>query len=164
MNKIRNKLLALLLPLLLVHQARAQTVVTIGNGTNINWPFSYPAPYGNNFWGSKHQMLIRAAELTAQGMTAGSITALAFNVATPEGTPLTNFTIGMKLTAALAVTSAFETGFTTVWGPQTYTETSGWNTHTFATPFYWDGTSSLDRKSTRLNSSHIQKSRMPSSA
>jgi PKD repeat protein len=122
--------------------ANAQIDVTFGTGLSTNTGTTYPAPYGNWYWGAKHQILILASEMTTQGMTAGDINSLAFNVATPNGTPLTDFTIGVKHTSTSGL-AAFESGFTTVYGPQTHTETSGWNVHTFASPFNWDGVSNL---------------------
>mgnify|MGYP003948454547 CR=1 FL=1 len=121
----------------------SQTTITIGSSSSTNTNTGYPAPYGNWYFGAKHQMLILASELGAQGMTAGEISSLAFNVATNEGIPLTDFTIKIKNTPSLTVTPTFETGLTTIYGPQTYTESSGWNIHNFSSPFYWDGTSNL---------------------
>ena len=69
----------------------SQSTAIIGTGTNFNDPFTYPAPYGNFYWGAKHQILIRASEMTAAGMGAGNISALAFYVETIQGTPLTGF-------------------------------------------------------------------------
>ncbi len=128
---------------LFTNTSSAQTV-TIGTGTAVNGNTSYPAPYGNWYYGAKHQFLIRASELTANCAIPGNITALGFDVATIQGTPLSNFTIRIKSTSATVVTSTFDnTGFITVFGPQTYTETAGWNMHSFITPFNWDGTSNL---------------------
>ena len=129
--------------ILLSFQAYSQTTITIGSGSSTNTNTGYPAPYGNWYFGAKHQMLILASELGAQGMTAGDISSLAFKVATIEGTPLTDFTIKIKNTSSLTTLTTFETGLTTVYGPQTYTESNGWNAHTFSSPFYWDGTSNL---------------------
>jgi PKD repeat protein len=141
--KKMNKLIILLL-FLTGFSCYAQNTVTIGNGTSSNFEQEYPAPYGNWYWGARHQILIRAPELIAQGMVAGNITAIAFNVASASGTALTNFGIRIKTTTANAVNGNFDNaGFTPVWGPQNYTETTGWNTHTFSTPFYWNGTSHI---------------------
>ncbi len=118
------------------------TTITIGTGTNFNTSTSYPAPYGNWYWGAKHQFLITASELSAAGMSAGNINSLAFNVATISGTALQNFTIALKNTTTSNLTT-FETGLTTVFPAQTFTEITGVNTHTFSTPFYWDGISNL---------------------
>lgn len=122
----------------------SQTQVTIGTGSNSNTTSSYPAPYGNFYWGAKHQMLILASELSAAGMTAGNITSLAFNVDIPASVALTDFTIKLKTTTSTSVTGTFSnTGWTTVYGPQVYTDAGGWNTHTFSTGFAWDGISNL---------------------
>jgi|TARA_R110000782_G_scaffold21472_3_gene57733 PKD repeat protein len=118
------------------------TPITIGTGTTTNTTTSYPAPYGNWYHGAKHQFLILASELSAAGMTAGNINSLAFDVAQAQGTPLQGFTIALKLTSTSTV-SAFETGLTTVYGPQTHTDVVGLNNHMFISPFYWDGTSNL---------------------
>ncbi len=118
------------------------TTITIGTGVSTNTNTSYPAPYGNWYWGARHQFLILATELNAAGMTAGNINSLAFRVQTINGVALQGFSIAMKNTVATSV-SAFETGLTTVYSPASYTETTGLNTHTFSTPFYWDGTSNL---------------------
>ncbi len=121
----------------------AQTTITIGTGTNTNGDQGYPAPYGNYYDGAKHQFIILESELTAAGMSAGNINSIAFDVDVAEGTPLTNFTIGMKLTSTATTGATFETGMTNVYGPTNFTETTGWNVHTFGTPFYWDGTSNI---------------------
>ena len=39
----------------------------IGTGQIQNSPYDYPAPYGNWYWGARHQMLITAAELAFSG-------------------------------------------------------------------------------------------------
>lgn len=118
------------------------TTITIGNQSGANTATTYPAPYGNWYSGAKHQMLILASELQAAGMCAGDINSLAFNVTGVNGNPLQDFTISLKNTTISAITT-WETGLTQVYGPVTYTETSGWNVHTFSTPFYWDGVSNL---------------------
>lgn len=116
--------------------------ITIGSGGGTNTSTTYPAPYGNWYWGSKHQLLITAAELNAAGMSAGDINSLAFNVQTPNGVALQDYELGIKHTSANSV-SGFDTGFTSVFGPTTYTPVTGWNTHTFSSPFYWDGVQNL---------------------
>lgn len=118
------------------------TTITIGTGVSTNTNTSYPAPYGNWYFGARHQFLILATELNAAGMAAGNINSLAFKVQTINGVALQGFSIAMKNTVATSV-SAFETGLTTVYSPISYTEIIGLNTHTFSAPFYWDGTSNL---------------------
>lgn len=116
---------------------------TIGTGTHLVSPTNYPAVYGNRFWGARHQMLIRASELTASGVLPGKITALAFDVYTVLGTStLVDFSVKMKHTSATTMT-AFDSGLQLVMSPQTISITTGWNTHTFDTPFIWDGVSNI---------------------
>ncbi|MBI3500660.1 MAG: PKD domain-containing protein [Bacteroidetes bacterium] len=139
----------------------SQSTAIIGTGTNFNNSAAYPAPYGNFYWGARHQILIRASEMTAAGMAAGNITALAFQVQTPAGTPLTSFTIRMKTTPSASVNSNFDNiGFVTVYGPQTFTDASGWNNHTFSTPFAWNGTSNILIETCFDNNSWTQNAQM----
>ncbi|XZF14037.1 T9SS type A sorting domain-containing protein [Chitinophagaceae bacterium MMS25-I14] len=95
--------------------------------------------------GNKAQYLFTAAELTAAGLTTGNITSLAFNVTSlGAGGAMANYTIKIAATTATALTSAFDnTPGTTVFGPVSYTAVSGTNTHTFTTPFNWDGVSNI---------------------
>jgi hypothetical protein len=123
-------------------------IFTVGTGAGSSAGNSgntgYPSPY-NNYWGrARHQFLIRAGELTALGASAGVIKSLAFNVAglNNPSIALPGFTIGIKQTTDNALTTTFQTGFTTVFS-QAYTPALGWNTHTFSTCFNWDGTSNL---------------------
>ena len=127
----------------LLTSSNAQQIFTLGTGTNSNSDNGYPAPYGNYYTGAKHQMIILASELQALGGGAGTINSLAFDVAIAQGTPLDDFTIKMGATTATSVSSAWETGLTTVYSVSAYTDVTGWNTHTFTTPFVWDGVSNI---------------------
>jgi hypothetical protein len=130
-------------------------VFTVGTGSIVNGSTSYPAPYGNYYWGARHQFLITAAELTALGMTAGPITSLAFDVTAPNGTaPLTGFTISLGTTAITSITT-FQTGLTQVYTSGAYTPVTGWNTHTFSTPFTWNGTDNIVVETCFNNSSYV---------
>ena len=75
--------------------AWSQLSVTVGTGTQQNTNITYPTPYGNFYWGARHQMLIRASELNALGITAGGMTSVGFMVMTPAGIPLQDFTISI---------------------------------------------------------------------
>lgn len=137
----------------------AQTTITIGTGANTNTGTTYPAPYGNWYFGARHQMLILASELSAAGMGAGDISAISFNVDVPVGTPLIDFTIGMKMTAATEMT-VFESGLTTVYGPTSVSEVAGWNMHTLSAPFTWDGSSNLLIETCFNNTNFTQNAQM----
>lgn len=118
--------------------------INIGTSTTYNDQYTYPAPYGNWYWGARHQMLIKASEILAAGGTAGLLNSVAFNVAQVQGTPLQGFTMKIAFTSLTTLTSTFETtGFTTVYGPATYTETAGWNVHTFSSPVFWNGSDNI---------------------
>jgi len=76
----------------------APNFIIVGTGTTANTSGSYPAPYGNWYFGAKHQMLVRASELNAAGAVAGQITGLGFDVVTESTVNLTNFEIKIGTT------------------------------------------------------------------
>lgn len=125
----------------------AQTTnIYIGNGTQANTSTAYPAPYGNWYWGAKHQIIVLASELTSAGMSAGDIYGLGFDVAQANGVALNGLSIKIATTNSTQFNwgANFQTsGFLTVFGPTNYTESAGVNMHTFSTPYNWDGTSNL---------------------
>lgn len=59
--------------------------IAIDNGTEQNGNTTYPAPYGNWYWGARHQILIKASELQAAGLSAGLIQNIAFDVVSTIG-------------------------------------------------------------------------------
>jgi hypothetical protein len=117
----------------------AQSVFTIGNGTLVNSPQDYPTPYGNYYFGSKEQYLIKASELQSAGATAGNISKLEFNVSGMTSVPLNGFTIKMGYYYDTTLYSNFVQNLTTVYSVGSYTDFLGWNGHSFQTPFFWDG-------------------------
>ena len=122
----------------------APSLITLGTGTVLNTPTGYPAPYGNWFNGARHQMLITAAELGTAGVNGAiDFQSLSFDVSQVQGTPLIDFEIKMANYAGSTLNTFVTTGFTTVYSVPTYTETVGWNLHTFSTPFAWDGVSNI---------------------
>ncbi len=130
--------------LFLVSSAVQSQVVTFGTGTASNTGTTYPAPYGNYYWGARHQFIIRASEIATGGISGPKlITSLAFNVKVAAGT-LQGFTIGMKNTQITSFSNYdYETGITQVYTHPAYTDVTGWNTHTFQKGFYWDGVSNV---------------------
>ncbi len=128
--------------------AYSQTPVVIGTGTSLNTTSGVPSPYALYYTGDKSQYLLTAAELLTAGASSGTFLSVAFNVQTPEpatsnGTHMKNYTIKMGQTSVTALTSTFETGLTQVFTTASYASTVGWNTHTFTTPFFWDGVSNI---------------------
>lgn len=149
MHRIKIKaIFILLLFIWQAHKGWAQPVqFTLGTGTSYNTTTGYPAPYGNFYWGVRHQFLIRASELQALGATGQRIiTALGFNVFAPISGALVDFQIKLKQTTLTSFPTtgfAFETGTTTVFGPTAIPTAAGWNMHNFQTPFIWNGTSNI---------------------
>ena len=83
--------------------------VTIGNGTDQNSPYDYPAPYGNWYWASKTQMIIPASELLAAGLTPGLIDSIAFDVASTDPNTFYDYiNFSMKLVGYNEISSDFE--------------------------------------------------------
>ncbi|AWI24595.1 Ig-like domain-containing protein [Flavobacterium pallidum] len=112
---------------------------TIG-GDNGN-PYRSGNGTGNQI---KTQLLYKASELTAAGYAAGNITSLGFTVTGADTGVVSNFTIKMANSSATALTTTYETPtFTTVFTQASFTPAVGVNTHTFSTPFVWDGTSNI---------------------
>lgn len=92
---------------------------------------------------SRTQIIWRAAELTAAGLTAGNITGMDFDIAS-IGNTMSNLTVKMKSTVLDVFTSGqFDgSGFTEVYNHDTDFEL-GWDGVDFVTPFYWDGVSNI---------------------
>jgi len=119
--------------------------ITIGTGTGTNTTTSTPTPYGTFYKSFRQQYLFTAMELAQAGGGAGPINSIAFNVqALNTCSPMPNFRIRIKNTTLTALTTTFEAGtYTQVWQQAEFTPVVGWNTHTFTTPFAWDGTSNI---------------------
>lgn len=119
--------------------------VTLGTGTGTNTTTGNPTPYGTYYKNFRQQYLILAPELWLLGVGAGDITALGFEVAALNTcVDMPGFTISMKQTSVTALTTTFDNdGYTTVFYLETFLPIVGWNTHTFDTPFTWDGSSNL---------------------
>lgn len=104
----------------------------------------YPAVFGNFFRSAKHQLLFRASELIAVGMTAGNISAMSFDVAQLAGTSrYCNFQISMHHTSLTEAPDTVIANGTTVFQPSTIYINTNWNNLVFDAPFYWDGVSNL---------------------
>ncbi|MBL0327974.1 MAG: gliding motility-associated C-terminal domain-containing protein [Bacteroidetes bacterium] len=115
----------------------------VGTGTATNTATTWPAPYANWYTSGKHQMLFRASELNAVGITGGKIDQLDFNVVAINGISVYhNYTINMGCTSLSALTT-WVTGLSNVYTPKTHTVSVGWNAHNFDVAYEWDGISNL---------------------
>ena len=160
---MRNSTLALLAVLVLLGGVSAQTI-TLGTGAVVNTTTGYPAPYGNFYWGARHQFLVTAAEITAAGGVGGvPIISLGFSVVSFAGQPHLNFDIKMGHTAQTVMTN-WEPGLTWVYNAPTYTPAPGWSNHVFCAPFVWDGVSNVVVETCHQNSSYLQNAIVNSTA
>ncbi len=107
-------------------------------------------PFGGNNTQRRIRMLYKASELTALGMTSGTISQVAFNITRKNSTaPFNNFTIKMGCTAdtLLDTTSGFAGTFSpaleVVYGGKNYTTSLGWNYFTLDNTYDWNATQSL---------------------
>ncbi len=102
------------------------------------------SPY-DGFWeDGRIQLLFTAQELIDIGLTGCAINSIAFNVLEKNSTqPYSGFTIRMENTNLTNLPATFEPLTNIVYGPLAYDTFLGWNTHTFDTPFNWDGASNV---------------------
>ncbi|MBL0018239.1 MAG: T9SS type A sorting domain-containing protein [Bacteroidetes bacterium] len=116
----------------------------VGTGTIANSSTGYPAPFGNFYWGSRHQMLILASELQAQNIGPGFLNAMSFDVTSLNAAvPHDNFEIKLALTNATDITVFQSPTFTSVFTAPSYLPAVGVVAIPFSTNFYWDGSSNI---------------------
>lgn len=93
----------------------------------------------------RSQYIYRASDLTAAGLSSGTITALAFNIVVlGDSLPMDALTLSMGCTSDNSLSLA--TGFLPtqlVLGPIAFNRVTGSNLFTLANPFDWDGTSNI---------------------
>jgi hypothetical protein len=107
--------------------------------------FNTKSPYYRNFENRRTQYLVRATELNAQNFNT-LLQSIAFTVtAAPSVNPnnMNGYTIRLANTTNTDATAQYTGAMTTVFGPVNYSPVVGLNTHTFSTPFNWDGVSNL---------------------
>jgi hypothetical protein len=128
---------------------RAQIDIPIGTGTTGNTNTSYPSPLQDFYEGSKMQYLFLASELSAAGMSPGTINAIKYNVLT-LATSTNSFFAIEQFTVKIGTTSTSSLGTTTwepvstiVYGPTNYLATLGINTFVFNNPFLWNGSDNI---------------------
>lgn len=125
------------------HPVSAQTF-QIGNNNGSNNAATFPTPYGDSYEGMRAQYLYTAAELTAQGLGAGTISSIGFLVTDPNSSGVNNFSIRLSNTIQTSLSGiGWEPDGTLVYSTSTYTPVAGGNLHQLDTPVSWDGTSNL---------------------
>jgi gliding motility-associated-like protein len=116
------------------------------NNTNT----TYPSPYAGNNYSGKHQFLVKAADLTAAGISAGKISSLAFNITNMNSSASTyaDYQIKMGCTSTTDFVSSgsgpsFIAGLQTVYFNASQPVATGWLTHNFSQAYVWDGSSNI---------------------
>lgn len=143
-QKIKGLAIALILCLVQVFSF-AQNYVTVGNGTSAT-SSSSATPYSTVWEDGRHMYLYPSGQLANNGMVAGMIWSLGFDVASTSGVPLNGFTIKISTLpqGVNQIPTAWPTNSTTV-----FTSTSavvpvvGWNQYIFQTPFFYNGTDGI---------------------
>jgi hypothetical protein len=119
----------------------------VGAATTTTTTSEELSAFNNRRVSLKSQTIYTAAQLTAAGVLPGNIVSIAYNIiSNGSATSNTNYTVKLGTTTGTAFSNTTyldESGFTTVYGPATYTHAVGLNTITFTTPFPWDGTSNI---------------------
>jgi gliding motility-associated-like protein len=101
-------------------------------------------PYQGFWTKGRVQYLFKANELQAKGLTAGTITDIAFLITSKASTiDYNNFTIKMGCTSLSQLTTSFVGGLQIVANPIAYTSYVGSNPHILDNPYDWDGFSNL---------------------
>ncbi len=125
--------------------AEGTTVELFTDKSESSWTDNYPV-YDTWYMDSRVQTIYLASELEAAGIVGPTIiTGIDLHCSETPGRDIANFRIRMQNTDATSLSAFTTTGWTTVYGPETYTKpTVGeWHNHTLDTPFEWDGVSNL---------------------
>ena len=125
----------------------AATVGGVGGTYNVGAGATTSATYSNPFysaWSNAHnQYIIRASELTAAGIVAGTIKGLGIDISAEGTLPMIDFSLKIGATSATDATSFISTSFSTVYTSASFMPTTGINMMNFTTPFVWNGTSNI---------------------
>ncbi len=114
---------------------------TIGTGT-LTSTSSAISPFYGTYGGVKTQYIIRAAELTAAGLSAGNISSIGIKI-TSTGASLTDLALNADLTTLNALTSEIIDVPTNRFSTALFVPSVGINTFNFSSPIIWDGTSNI---------------------
>jgi len=99
-------------------------------------------PFYTFYMDSRTQMLYTADEIIAAGGTAGELNWMAFDVTSANSATMNGFNISMKNTDITTISSWDDDMTNLLSGTYTVPGT-GWQQHSFDSPFVWDGVSNL---------------------
>ena len=125
----------------------------VGTGTSIPANNNTPTPYQPASKYSRQQYIYSASELHAAGLEAGYISSIAFELKTIPGNNVSfvsfnEYAIGIGSTPDTIFSGNSDWKSTTeVYSQSPFvisqSDCNTWVNHTFSTPYYWDGTSSI---------------------
>lgn len=120
------------------------TNVNVGAGAFTNGMMNFPSVYGAAQGSAHHQIIYTAAELSAAGLSAGTISEISFNILDTRGvSALEGFAISMGCTSNNSLGGNWLGGLTPVYFNNVEFIANGVNTHVLSTPYNWDGSSNL---------------------
>ena len=114
---------------------------TIGTSTTGS---SVVTPFNGYFSDQKMQLLYKASEFGS--LDSGIIEEIEFFISTKLSyAAYKNFTVSIGCTSATALSTSagFRSGLDVVYGPKSYTTSSGWNSIVLDKTFSWDGVSNI---------------------
>ncbi|MFN8288376.1 MAG: gliding motility-associated C-terminal domain-containing protein [Chitinophagales bacterium] len=118
--------------------------ITIAPGNTVSTAVSI-TPFCGSYISSKRQLLFKASELLATGISPGAtISGLQFNVANVTGSGVyQNFTIKMGCASLAAFDTTFVTGLFNVFTAKPVQISNGWKYFPFDNTYDWDGYSDV---------------------
>ena len=117
----------------------------VGEGTIVNSQTAHPAPFAYTTKKAKEQYLYKASELSAAGITEGTINSIAFDISDVNANvTMSSYKVSIGTTTQNEVTTWFE-GLEEIYSGSLTISTSdeGWETIQFAEPFEYDGQSNI---------------------
>lgn len=116
---------------------------TFGIGTSTIDNIGLPTPFAGSMEDSRIQMIYPASELNLVGFNGGTIQDIMFDITNIGSfTSYENFTIKLGCSGLSNLSSGFQTGLTTVFGPTSFVPSMG-SPIVFTNPYDWNGASSL---------------------
>lgn len=136
--------------------SNGQSYQTIGSGTESNGSSDYPAPFGNYYYGVRHQFLVTASELDAAGVPSGAeIVSIGFNITnTNSASTHDNYQVKLYTTSASnPLSSDWHSGTAAATSSSSnQAMATGWIQTSF-TGFTWNGTDNIVIETCFQNSS-----------
>ena len=116
----------------------------VGTGTTVTDGSTTYTPFNGDWYNARTQMIYKAADLLAGGLLPGRIDQMTFDIATKGTTmPYSGFTLKMSCTALNDLSGGFVAGLPVVYGPASYTTTTGLNNFPLNNVYEWDGTQNI---------------------